>query len=228
MVRPVLPILILIIGIYALTGCAGMSARADGQTAFQQGLALFNQGQFQEAIAHFTKATQLDPEFGRAYLYLGRAYLNLRRWQDAIVPLRTALRLEPEQTKQEILSFLVDALMGAATHQVQQGNLRTAIPLFKEVLELQPQFAPATQQLVEALLGLGNQLLSQGKAGEALDAYLETTHLAPDNLDAYLGLARAFLQQGDWSKALAAVRSALRLSPTSLDALSLLRQLQQR
>jgi tetratricopeptide (TPR) repeat protein len=228
MVRPVLPTFILAISIYALTGCAGMSGRSDVQTAFQQGIALFNQGQYQEAIPHFTNATQLDPEFDRAYLYLGRSYLNLGRWQDALAPLRTALRLAPEQTKQEILSLLIDALMGAATHQVKQGNLQGAVPLFKEVLKLQPQFAPATRQLVTTLLSLGSQLLSQGKAGEALDAYLETTRLAPDNLDAYLGLARAFWQQGDWSKALSAVRSALRLSPTSLDALSLLQQLQQR
>jgi tetratricopeptide (TPR) repeat protein len=201
---------------------------SDVQSAFEQGLTLFNQGHYQKAIPHFTQATQLDPEFDRAYLYLGRAYLNLGRWQEAIPPLRAALRLAPEQTKQEILSLLIDALMGAATHHVQQDNLQAAIPLFQEVLKLRPQFATASQQLVMALLTLGSQLLSQGKAAEALDAYLETTHLAPNNPDAYLGLARAFLQQRDWGKALAAVHSALRLSPTRLDALSLLRQLQNR
>jgi tetratricopeptide (TPR) repeat protein len=220
--------LLLTVSICALTACAGMSARPDVQSAFQQGLALFNQGQYQAAIPHFTQATRLDPEFDRAYLYLGRVYLNLGRWQEAISPLRTALRLAPEQTRQEVLSLLIDALMGAATHHVQQGNLQAAIPLFKEVLNLRPQFTTATRQLVMALLTLGSQRLSQGKADAALDAYLETTHLAPDNVEAYLGLARAFLQQRDWSKALAAVHSALRLSPTRLDALSLLQQLQNR
>lgn len=218
--------LLLIVSICTLTACSGVSVRSDVQSAFQQGIALFNQGQYQEAIPRFTQATQLDPDFDRAHLYLGRAYLNLGRWQDAIPPLRAALRLAPEQTKQEVVSLLIDALMGAATHHVQQDNLRAAIPLFKDVLKLQPQFAPALQQLVMALLTIGSQLLSQGKIDEALDAYLETTQLAPDSLGAYLGLARAFLQQRDWSKALAAVHSALRLSPTSLDALSLLRQLQ--
>lgn len=228
MVRPVLQPLILLVSIYALTACTDLAVRSDAQSTFQQGLALFNQGQYQEAIPRFMQTTQLDPDFDRAYLYLGRAFLNLGRWQNAIPPLRTALRLAPEQTKQEVLSLLIDALMGAATHHVQQNDLQAAIPLFKEALKLRPQFAPATRQLVVTLLALGNQLLSQGKAGEALDAYLETTHLAPDNLDAYLGLARVFLQQGDGSKALAAVRSALRLSPSSLDALSLLQQLQKR
>lgn len=220
--------LLTLFSVCILTACASMGVRSDVQSTFEQGLALFNQGKYEAALPHFTQATQLDPEFARAYLYLGRAYLNLARWQEALAPLRTALRLAPEETKREITELLIDALMGTATQQTQQGNLKAAIPLFKEVLQLQPQFAQATQHLVTTLLALGSQLLAQGKTSEALEAYLETTHLAPDNFNAYLGLARAFLQQRDWSKALAAVRSALRLSPSSLDALSLLQQLQTR
>jgi tetratricopeptide (TPR) repeat protein len=205
-----------------------MAVRSDVQSTFEQGLALFNQGKYEDAMPHFTQATQLDPEFARAYLYLGRTYLNLARWQEALAPLRTALRLAPAETKGEVVDLLIDALMGAATQQTKQGNLKAAIPLFKEVLQLQPQFAQATQHLVTTLLALGSQMLAQGNIDQALDAYMETTHLAPDNFNAYLGLAHAFLQQRDWRKALAAVRSALRLSPSSLDALSLLQQIQTR
>ena len=220
--------LLTMLSVCALTACAGVDVRSDVQSTFQQGLALFNQGQYEDAIPHFIQTTQLDPNFDRAYLYLGRAYLNLARWQEAVAPLRAALRLAPEQTKKEITALLIDALMGTATHQMKQDNLPAAIPLFKEILQLQPQLAQAAQHLVSALLALGSQLLAQGKPGQALDAYLQTTQLAPDNLNAYLGLARTFLQQRDWSKALAAVRSALRLSPSSLDALLLLQQLQKR
>ena len=220
--------LLLTVSICGLGACAGMEVRPDAQISFEQGLALFNQGRHEEAIPNFMQATQLDPNFGRGYLYLGRSYLNLGRWQEAVPPLRAALRLAPDETKQDVVRVLIDALIGAATHQLQLDNTQASIGLLKEVLKLQPQSVQAMQQLVGALLALGGQLLSQGKANAAIDTYLEATQLAPSNLDAYLGLARAFFQHGDLSKTLAAVQSALRLSPTSLDALSLLQQLQRR
>ena len=44
---------------------------SSAQNEFDAGLVLFNNGRYQEAAARFQKATELDPNFGRAYLYLG-------------------------------------------------------------------------------------------------------------------------------------------------------------
>jgi tetratricopeptide (TPR) repeat protein len=82
-----------------LTGCAGQLADTDTQSAYDAGLALFNQGNYGEALPEFKQAVELDPEFGSAYLYLGRTYLNLGKWRDAIPPLRTAHRMEPQETR---------------------------------------------------------------------------------------------------------------------------------
>jgi protein O-GlcNAc transferase len=211
-----------------LSACAGMGVHSNAQSSFEAGLALFNQGQYKEAMAHFQKATELDPNFAQAYLYLGRSYLNLRQWLDALPPLRTALRLSPEETQKEIVQLLIDALLGAATFHFKQGNFHASIDVLKEALELQPQSVQVAKQLVTSLFASGGELLSQGKAAEAIEAYREVAQLTPTNLEAYLGLARAFFQHGDYTKALSAVRDALKISPTNLDALSLLRQFQRR
>ena len=91
--------------------CAGIQEKTVAQDEFDAGLSLFNRGEFEEAVVHFKKATDLDPEYGKAYLYLGRSLLNLGRWREAVTPLRTAFRLEPEETKNEISDIIFDYLL---------------------------------------------------------------------------------------------------------------------
>jgi tetratricopeptide (TPR) repeat protein len=95
------------------SACTSMRHYRPGYSEFERGLALFDQGRFDDAIPHFRRATAEDPEFGEAFLYLGRAYLNTRRWRDAIQPLRAAYRLSPAETKDEVFNFLLDALFAA-------------------------------------------------------------------------------------------------------------------
>jgi tetratricopeptide (TPR) repeat protein len=98
----------------AFTACATLPLFREGQASFDAGLALFNQGRFQEAVPYFQRATSENPDFAQAYLYLGRSQVSLRRWREAIQPLRTAYRLAPEETKQEVFNLLTDALFAAA------------------------------------------------------------------------------------------------------------------
>jgi len=74
---PRLPLLLLGLLLGWLTACATVGTRSNAQVAFEHGLSLFQRGQYAEAIPLFQEATQLDPDFGQAYLYLGRSYLNL-------------------------------------------------------------------------------------------------------------------------------------------------------
>jgi tetratricopeptide (TPR) repeat protein len=82
--------------------------------SFERGLALFNQGRFDAAIPYFKRASDEDPNFAEAYLYLGRSHLSARHWREAIQPLRTAYRLAPEEAKQEVFNVLMDAFFAAA------------------------------------------------------------------------------------------------------------------
>lgn len=109
--REWLKILFLSVLISSLFACAGIQEKTGAQDEFDKGLSLFNRGQFEEAVTHFKKAAELEPEYGRAYLYLGRSYLNAGRWREAIPPLRTAFRLEPEETKKEIADIIFDFLL---------------------------------------------------------------------------------------------------------------------
>jgi tetratricopeptide (TPR) repeat protein len=49
-----------------------------------------------EAIQRFTKATQLNPAFADAYLGLGMSLLAQKSYADAVAPLQSAVKLQPE------------------------------------------------------------------------------------------------------------------------------------
>src|SRR5581483_9169730 len=53
------------------------------------------ESQWDEAIRHFSRATELDAGFGDAFLGLGSALLSAKKFSDAIPPLQAAVRLEP-------------------------------------------------------------------------------------------------------------------------------------
>ncbi|MFL6304894.1 MAG: tetratricopeptide repeat protein [Candidatus Sulfotelmatobacter sp.] len=50
---------------------------------------------FPEAVRHFAKATQLNPNFGDAYLGLGMSQLAEKNYAEAIAPLESAVKLQP-------------------------------------------------------------------------------------------------------------------------------------
>jgi tetratricopeptide (TPR) repeat protein len=51
--------------------------------------------QWDEAIAHFSRASKLDAQFAEAFLGLGVTLMATKRYADAIPPLETAVKLEP-------------------------------------------------------------------------------------------------------------------------------------
>lgn len=102
---------VLLLGAFA---CAPLNGYPPEEADFDRGLALFNHGNFSRAIPYFLRATEENPNSAEAYLYLGRSYLSLRRWRAALQPLRTAYRLAPDETKDQVFEIMMDAFLGAA------------------------------------------------------------------------------------------------------------------
>jgi len=116
------------------SACATLGRFGPGYDSFNRGLSLFNQGRFAESVEPLEDATRRDPEFAEAYLYLGRAYISQSRCRDAIQPLRTAFRLSPRQSQQEIMNLLVDAMFAAALNDFHLGGGPTPPTRSKEIL----------------------------------------------------------------------------------------------
>lgn len=106
-----LSIVLMFILLNSIVSCAGFQSKREAGEEFDKGSSLFNRGHYEEAVTHFTHATEIEPEFGRAYLYLARSYLNLGKWNEAFPSLRTAFRLSPEESKEEIADIIIDYLL---------------------------------------------------------------------------------------------------------------------
>jgi len=192
---------------------------------FEQGLALFNAGKYEQAIPYFSKAAESDPNYVQAYIYLGRSYISLGRWSEALGPLKTAYRISPTETRKEATSFLSDALVGAGIQSFRSGDYKTAVEHLKEGLTLDPGSAKVKDELVKAWTAYGGKLFTQGNFGEAISAFEQALQLSPGHLDAYIGLAKSFLKSGDFDKALQTARKALSLDPGSDELKKLLLQI---
>jgi tetratricopeptide (TPR) repeat protein len=120
-------LLVLTLALVVLDGCATVR-RADARNDFEEGVTLFNQGRFEAAIPYFEAATRHDPNFSQAYLYLGRSFISLSRWRSAIQPLRTAFRLAPRESQDEIMNLLIDAAFAAALNDFRLGDRLGPLP----------------------------------------------------------------------------------------------------
>ena len=217
--------ILLIVSFAIIASCAGIPFLSGAKQEFEQGLALFNAGKYEQAIPYFSKAAELDPNDVQAYIYLGRSYISLGKWGEAIGPLRTAYRISPTETRKEATSFLSDALVGAGIQSFRNGDYKTAVEHLKEGLTLDPGSAKIKDELVKAWTAYGGKLFTQGSFGEAISAFEQALQLSPGSLDAYIGLAKSFFKNGDFDKALQTVRKALSLDPGSDELKKLLFQI---
>lgn len=126
--------LALTLALALLSSCSTLRVFNPAYNSFDDGLALFNQGQFDAAIAAFTQSTFDDPNFAQAYLYLARSYISLGRWRAAIQPLRSAFRLAPYEARDEIMNLLIDAAFAAALNDPRTGQGAPAQDLQRDLL----------------------------------------------------------------------------------------------
>jgi Tfp pilus assembly protein PilF len=104
---------------------------------------LARQGQqWDEAVAHFSRATKLDARFGEAFLGLGLSLIAKKQYADAVGPLETAIKLEPRNPD----AHYNLAMAYARTGRRQEGENEFAI--HKRLIENQggPDGGPPAAQ----------------------------------------------------------------------------------
>lgn len=122
------------ISLALLTSCSSLGRFASRRDVFETGLTLFQQGRFADAIPYLEDATHDNPRDAQAFLYLGRAYISQSKWRQAIAPLRTAFRLSPRESQEEIVNLIIDAGFAAALNDFRLGDILDSPRRSKELL----------------------------------------------------------------------------------------------
>lgn len=79
-------ILLIIILILIISGCS-----TKGKESYDAGVKLFQEKKYNESVPDFQKAINENPEFGEAYMYIGRAYNSLQQYDLSIAAYQKAL-----------------------------------------------------------------------------------------------------------------------------------------
>src|SRR6266568_4113901 len=164
------------------------------------GLAMHNNGQLDEAAAHFEKALQMQPDDYLALLNMGVIRFYQGRVPEAIEYAQAAIRSEPDAPK-------AHNLLGMAL--AKQNRNDAALDEMRRAKELAPKNA-------EIRNNLGLALARLGRIPEAIDEFHEAVRLDPDKAAAaHANLGWALLGSGKARESIPEFEAAVHLNPQS-------------
>jgi Tfp pilus assembly protein PilF len=142
-----------------------------------------SQGKYDEALAAFQKATELDRLFAKAYEAMGRIYHKLGRSRDA------------ERFLQK-----------AADIHLSKENMADAEEILNQILEIRPD-------TINVYNSLGVLHRKKGNFEEALKSYGKALRIHPDQPQIYYNMGRLWLEMRETAKAREQFQKALELDP---------------
>ena len=200
------------------------------------GLALFNAGQVDAAIAEFRRTIELQSNHAFAHANLGVALLTQRRWEEAASHLASAIAADPHyfsarvnlghaltqlgRKNEAVAQYRAalgddptanDACTNLAALLLDDGKTQEAEALLRQVLLAVPGLA-------EAHYHYARVLEKSDKLSEAEAEYREASRLKPQFADAHLALGNTLSQRGNLRDAEVSYREAIRLDATLAEA----------
>ena len=140
---------------------------------------------------------------------LGRAYVDRKKFDDAIDCFIMAHSLEP---------YSLEPILNLGTVMAMFNRMEDAEHYYQWALLISPYSFLAR-------LNLGNCFASQGDYNQAIEQYTVALQIKPDSFEAYYGLAYAFYALGDHAKAFLYAQKALAIAPTHQPSKSLIQKL---
>jgi tetratricopeptide (TPR) repeat protein len=156
---------------------------------------LVEQGQSDEALAHFRRAVELQPGYAKAQYNLGAALRETGQVDEAIVHLQRAVDIDPHY---------VEAHNSLARALDQRGQVDGAMAHLERSLKLNPDQA-------EAHNNLANVLWHKGRLRDAAAEYEKALALHPDYAAAHFNLGEVLRETGETREAIAHYRRALEI-----------------
>jgi len=169
----------------------------DAKAHFKAGLAYYDKGQFDEAIAEYKKAIEISPDYAEARSNLGAAYGKKRLFDEAIVEYKEAVKINPN---------LFEAHVGLGViYGAWKSLFDEAITEYKEAIRINPKDA-------EIHRGLAFAYESKHLFDEAITEYKEAIRINPKDADAHYFLGHLYSKRGNLQEAKEYYQKALSLT----------------
>ncbi len=161
------------------------------------GNTLLDQGRFDEAIAEYRQAIEIQPGYAVAHFNLANAYDEKGDKAAASSEYLQALAIDPAYA---------DARYNLALLDREAGRGPEAAAAFEEILRTNPYYA-------KAHYSLGNLRLQEGRLDEAIGCFRKAVEADPSYVNAYVNLGNAYRSKGDAPAAVSSYKKALELNP---------------
>jgi Tfp pilus assembly protein PilF len=162
------------------------------------GNVLDDQKKYDEAIAKYQKAIELDPKYADAYNGWGTVLGDQKKPDEAIAKYQKAIELNPK------IAFAYNN-WGIVLRE--EGKYDEAIAKYQKAIELDPKYA-------DAYNGWGTVLADQKKPDEAIAKYQKAIELDPKVAFAYNNWGIVLREEGKYDEANAKFQKARELSPS--------------
>jgi tetratricopeptide (TPR) repeat protein len=203
-----------------------------------RGVAKWRLKQMEDAIADFTKAVSLNPDYAPAYNNRGNVYLDMNKAEDASKDFDRAIALAPDfgaayanraNVNQKLKRFeeaerdfrkAIGLLPGSAVPLNGRGKVATAarqyytaLRYLNRAIALNAQYASAYQNRAAVFAALKRN----DEAAQDLDKVIA---LSPDNASLYVARGQAYARDKKWMPAFKDFTKALELAPDNVAALT--------
>jgi tetratricopeptide (TPR) repeat protein len=200
------------------------------------GVALYDKKKYDEAVAKYQKAIQLDPTNARCYYAWGLALYRQEKYGDAVAKFQKAIELAPkapfpyvalgavlndEKNYEEAVTKFQKAIALDAKNAASYNNWGRALyhqkkydeaaAKFQKTIELDPKDASTFN-------AWGVMLYDQKKYEEAVDMFQKAIELDPQSADAYNAWGNVFYDQNKYDEAIAKYQKTIELDPQNADA----------
>ena len=161
-----------------------------------------------EALAAFEKAVEIDPEFASAYRYLSEVHLNIGNHEAHVVALQKAMDLSHRTTERERFAIEMDYVS-----RIERDD--------DKVLRALQEMAKRFPRDKRIYMNLGAHYYNKDP-NKAIEAYSNALELDPNLGNAHLYIGYKYLGIGNFTKAVEHIKEYVALNPgepNSLDSL---------
>jgi tetratricopeptide (TPR) repeat protein len=162
-----------------------------------RGVAWYEKGDFDRAIADFSAAVELNPKYADGFYNRGIAWSAKGDLARAIADFSAAIRIEPRHAR---------AFNNRGDLLDRTGAFDRAIADYDAAIRIKPDYAVA-------YLNRGNAWLHKRDIDRALSDYSEAIRLRPDFAAAFVARGHAWVGKGNFDRAIADLDRAIRIDP---------------
>ena len=181
---------------------AGEVSMEEARNTFLQGVQLYQESKFDQAIAAFEAVLQDKPDFAEGYYNLGMANLHKGEYDNALAAMEKAIELKPD---------FLEAYFGIGQIYVEKGEYERAIDIFKRAMAANPEAA-------DPYLNLGILYFNNNEDDLAEAALLKALSLKPSFPPPYYQLGLLYLRKDEIAKSRQNFERFLELAPQAPEA----------